>query len=79
MGWWRHLMMGDRCRLKGSSGYMRRFFTVFGVQFGLAGECRVYRSQEWSFERLSPILWGSFSGRLGVVPCADAVGVDIVL
>ena len=37
------------------------------------------RSQEWSFERPSPILWGSFSGRVGVVPCADAVGVDSAL
>ena len=79
VGWWQHLMMGDRCQLKGSSGYMRRFFRVFGVQFGLAGECRVYRSQEWSFKRSSPILWSSFSGGLGVAPCADAVGVDIVL
>jgi hypothetical protein len=52
--------MGDRCRLKSSSGYMRRFFEVFGGHFGLAGECRVHRSQEWSFERPSPILWGSF-------------------
>jgi hypothetical protein len=36
----------------------------------------VHRSQEWSFERPSPILWGSFSGWLGAVPCADAVGVE---
>ena len=79
VGWWQHLMMGDRCRLKGSSGYMRRFFEVFGVHFGLTGECRVYRSQKWSFERPSPILWCSFSGRLGVVSRADAVGIDSAL
>ena len=76
VGWWRQLMMGDRHRLRGSSGYMHHFFEVFGVQFGLVGECRVHRSQEWLFERPSPILWGSFSGRLGAVPCADAVGVE---
>ncbi len=75
VGWWCQLMMGDRRRLRGSSRYMLRFFEVFGVWFGWAGECRVHRSQEWFFESPSPILWGMLSGRLGVVPCADGVGI----
>ncbi len=60
VGWWRQFMMGDWRQLRDLSGYMRHFFEVFGVRFGLAGECRVHCSQEWFFKKPSPILWGVF-------------------
>ena len=40
------------------------------------GECRVHRFQEWFFKRPSPLLWGSLSSRLGVVPNADSVDAE---
>jgi hypothetical protein len=69
VGWWRQLMMGDRHRLRGSSGYMRRFFEVFSVWFELVGKCRVHRPQEWFFEMPSPILWGSLCCSVGCGSC----------
>ena len=65
-GWWDNLLIG-RGDVLGSCGYVRRFFSVFGIEFGAGGICGSWTS-EWRFEEVNGAVWGSLRGRVGRVP-----------
>ena len=65
-GWWEKLLVG-RGDVLGSCGYVRRFFSVFGIEFGAGGICGSWTS-EWRFEVVNGAVWGSLGGKVGRVP-----------
>jgi len=65
-GWWENFLVG-RGDVLGSCGYVRRFFSVFGIEFGAGGICGSWTS-EWRFEVVNGAVWGSLGGKVGRVP-----------
>ena len=64
-------MVGRRDVL-GSWGYIRRFFSLFWIEFGADGVVGSWTT-EWRFEKTDGVLWGSLDGRVGQVPAGKGV------